>query len=153
MRTDIYTYFTQPTGVSELLYSAETWVRLELALETAGPVAIGTRESVVPVLSGKGVLLSPAGEPLEFIMPKGNRLFIAAEAVNRVKVIVEPIPWLEQLLFQVEQGFGGLKGLLGGLFRKAGRRVPGAALPSSTMPQDVRDVRNLPSPPWGKKNK
>lgn len=120
MHTDIYTYFTQPNGQSELLYSAEGWIRIEFQLETAGPVAVGTRQDVVPVLSGKGVLLPPDGEPVKFVVPKGDRVYIAAEAVNRVKVIVEPLPWIEQILYQIETGFGGLKGLLGAVVR--GRR-------------------------------
>lgn len=120
MKTDIFTYFTEATGASALLYSAEDWVRIELALETAGPVAVSTRESVTPVLSGKGILLEPDGEPIKFVMPRGNRLFIAAESINRVKVIIEPIPWLQQLLSQVEGGFTGLKGVMAAALR--GRR-------------------------------
>lgn len=110
--TDIYTYFTKPINESELLYSAESWVMVTLILETAGPVAVSTRQDVVPVLSGKGALLEPDGEPFRFVLPKGDRLFIAAEAINRVKVIIEPFPWLEQILLSLSQGFGGLMGLL-----------------------------------------
>lgn len=120
--TDIYTYFTVPDGTSHLLYTAEEWMRIELALETAGPVSVSTRQEVVPVLSGKGVLLEPDGEPLEFIMPRGDRLFIAAESINRVKVIIEPIPWLEKILMQMESGFTGLRGVVGAFFRKFGGR-------------------------------
>ena len=119
MRTDIYTYFTRPNGQSELLYSGESWVRIFLFLETAGPVAVGTRESVTPVLSGKGILIPSDGRQIEFVLPKGNRIFIAAESINRVKFFVEPIPWLEQILFQVETGFSGLRGALGSVFAKA----------------------------------
>ncbi len=133
MKTDIYTYFTVPTGITELLYSAESWMRVELVLETAGPVAVSTRDSVTPVLSGKGILLEPDGEPIEFIMPKGNRLFIAAESFNRVKVIIEPIPWLEQILFQVEEGFGGLKGIMGALSR--GRKAAAPPQPPPVIPR------------------
>lgn len=118
MHTEIYTYFTDaPFGESKLLYSAETWVRVELQLETPGPVAVSTRQDVVPVLSGKGVLLPPDGEPIKFILPKGDRVFIASESFNRVRFFIEPIPWLEQILFQIEQGFGGTRGILGGLVR------------------------------------
>lgn len=135
MHTDIFTYFTVPaiTNRSELLYSAEEWVRIELVLETAGPVAVSTRQSVTPVLSGKGVLLEPDGEPLKFIMPRGDRLFIAAESVNRVKVIIEPIPWLEQIYQTLTQGFGSLRGLLGGALR----RIP--ALRSVVPEKEVPD--------------
>jgi hypothetical protein len=118
MHTDIYTYFTRSTGENELLYSAEMWVKMTLVLETAGPVAVGTRESVIPVLSGKGILLDPDGEPAVFSIPKGDRIFISAESINRVQVFIEPIPWLEQILYQVESGFGGLKGLLAHALRR-----------------------------------
>ncbi len=119
MQTDIYTYFTKADGVTQLLYSAQRWTRIELALETAGPVSIGTRETVMPVLSGQGIILRPTSDWTDFVLPKGDRLFIAAETVNRVKVIVEPIPWQEQILLQLERGFGGLKGLVGGALRRA----------------------------------
>lgn len=118
MKTDIFTYFTVPNGTSELLYSAEDWVRITLILETAGPVATSTRQSVTPVLSGKGVLIPPSGQPLIFVLPRGDRLFIASESINRVQVFIEPIPWLEQLLHQIEDGFGGLKGLIAGALRR-----------------------------------
>lgn len=134
MNTDIYTYFTKATGVSELLYSAEEWMKIRLVLETAGPVSVGTRESVTPVLSGKGILLESDGEPIEFTIPKGNRLFIASESVNRVKVIIEPIPWLEQLLYQVESGFSGLKGVLGAALRGGGRKSSAPQTPGSDCP-------------------
>lgn len=97
MHTRIQTYFTVANGTSQLLYSAENWVRVEFQLETAGPVAVGTLQDVTPVLSGKGILLPPDGEPVRFVLPKGDRVFIAAESINRVKFIVEPIPWLEEI--------------------------------------------------------
>ena len=120
--TDIFTYFSVPDGESKLLYTAEEWMRIELVLETAGPVAVSTRQDVAPVLSGKGVLLAPSGEPLNFTLPRGDRLFIAAEAINRVKVIIEPIPWLEKILMRMESGFSGLKGVFGAFVRRFGGR-------------------------------
>lgn len=100
--TDTYTLFTQ-IGGNRLLYSAEEWVVIRLRLETAGPVAVSTREQVAPVLGGQGILLSP--EEVEFTLPKGDRLFYTAAAVNRVRVIIEPVPWLERILRTVELGF------------------------------------------------
>lgn len=108
MGTDIYTYRTPATGESQLLFSASKWARVTLALETAGPVAIGTRQDVTPVLGGRGVLLEPDGEPLQFLMGLGDRLYIAAEADNRVKVIIEPLPWLEQVVTTLHSGFNSL---------------------------------------------
>jgi hypothetical protein len=91
LHTEIYTYFTVADGVSKLLFSANFWCTTKLTLETAGPVAAGTREDVVPVLSGKGILLTTLVEE-EWVLAKGDRIFIAAESINRVKFIVEPLP-------------------------------------------------------------
>ena len=121
--TDIYTYFTRPTtGKSELLYSAEEWVRIWLSLETAGPVAVSTRQEIVPVLSGLGILLDD--RPREFLLPKGDRLYIAAESVNRVKFQVEVIPYLQKILMQMESGLGGVKGVLAAALRRRGQAKP-----------------------------
>jgi hypothetical protein len=125
MRTEIYTYQTVPDGKTKLLYSAEGLVRVSLQLINAGPVAIGQRQDIAPVLSGKGITLSPGdGEPFSTVLTKDNRLFIVAESINQVKFIVEPIPYLEQILYQVEQGFGAIekvqKATLG-IFGKAKR--------------------------------
>jgi len=120
--TNIYTYLTVPDGISHLLFSADAWFRIELALETPGPVAVSTRQDVTPVLSGKGVLLAPDGEPFSFVIPRGDRLFIAAEAINRVKVTIEPIPYLEKILMQLEHGFGSLRGIFASFLRRIGGR-------------------------------
>jgi hypothetical protein len=134
MNTDIYTYFTNATGLSELLYSAEGWVRVGVRLETAGPVVVGTRDSVTPVLSGKGILLPSSGDTVTFTLPKGNRLFIAAESINRVKFVVEPIPWLEQILFNIENGFGGVKGLLAAALRRGPGGTKNVKIPEKHDP-------------------
>jgi hypothetical protein len=93
-RTEVATYFTK-VGGNNLLYQAESWVILRLLLETAGPVAVGARDDVEPVLSGKGILL-PTDVEVEFPLAKGNRVFITATAVNRVRFIIQPVPWQEQ---------------------------------------------------------
>ena len=105
-RTEIYTYFTEP-GPERLLYSAENWVRLKLTLQTAGPVAVGTRADLTPTLSGKGVLLD-TDVPFEVYLSKGARFYVASGSVNRVTVTVEPIPWLEQLSGQISALGGAL---------------------------------------------
>ena len=95
-RSEVSTYFTQ-VGGNQLLYQAEGWVRLRLLLETAGPVAVGTRDDILPVLSGKGALLSRDVE-MVFPLTKGQRIYITATAVNRVRRIIEPVPYAEQAL-------------------------------------------------------
>lgn len=107
MRTEIYTWFTKTDGVSDLMYSAEFWVRITLRLETAGPVAVGTREELGPVLSGKGILL-PDEDPITFVLENGSRLFIISESLNRVQFTVEHIPWLEAILMSIQGGFKSL---------------------------------------------
>ena len=96
-RTQIYTYFTVPDGQTKLLYSAEQWTRIRIELEDAGPVAIGTAQELGNVLQGVGILLE-TNELLEFDLPRGDRLYIVAGTLNRVKFIAQPIPWQEQIL-------------------------------------------------------
>lgn len=99
-RVDLFTYFTKPPVVGQptpVLYEANRlWTDVTLTLETAGPVAVGIRSQITPVLSGRGVLL-PTGVPVTLRIAKGNRIYIAATAVNRVKVLLQPVPWLEQI--------------------------------------------------------
>jgi len=90
-KTDLYTMFTTAIGETREFYSAQSWVKITLRLETAGPVAVSTREQLLPVLSGLGTLLSD--EDLVFVLSKGNRLYYAAEAVNRIRVVIEPIAY------------------------------------------------------------
>lgn len=100
--TDIFTYIT-PVGINigqntPVLYNGDRlWADVVLELETAGPVAVGTRADIAPILSGKGQLLQ-TGVPLRFRIAKGTRLYILATAINRVKVTIEPIPWAEEIL-------------------------------------------------------
>ena len=137
MHTEIYTYFTIPDGRTKLLYSAENWVRIELQLETAGPVAVSTRQDVSPVLSGKGILLPPTLDlSIDFVLPKGDRVFIVAEAVNRVKFIVEPIAWQEQILRGVGQIVDAIKGI----------RIPVAGRHSAPPESPSRQAPPCPPP-------
>lgn len=98
-RTEMWTYTTRPTG-EFLLYEADSWMRVRIALLTAGPVDVGSREQISPVQSGKGASLI-TGETMEFEIKKGERLFITSNSVNLVRVIVSPIPFGEQLLSTV----------------------------------------------------
>ena len=97
--TRIFSYFTPATGLTELLYSAENWVKIKLTLETAGPVAFGDAASLQPMLSGRGIVMDTDKE-YEAYLSKGTRIYVISESVNRVSVIIEPIPWLEQLSVQ-----------------------------------------------------
>jgi hypothetical protein len=90
LHTEIQTYFTK-IGATRLLFSANFWCTVILTLETAGPVSAGTRESLTPVLGGSGVLLD-TGDEQKWKLAKGDRIFITAESINRVKFIVEPLP-------------------------------------------------------------
>lgn len=106
-KSSIFTYFTVPGPTLEL-FAAPKWITVKLLLETAGPVAVSTKQQIGPTLSGKGQLL-PTGQQLEFTLYKGDRLYIVCEAVNRVAVTIESIPWLEQILLTMRGKFGGLK--------------------------------------------
>lgn len=114
-RSQIYTYFTKVPVAGEatpILYNGDRlWARVTLTLETAGPVAVGTASQITPVLSGRGQLLE-TGLPLVFDIAKGVKLYIASTSVNRVKVSIQPLPWLEQLTALVTSVFTQLGGKL-----------------------------------------
>lgn len=113
MHTETFTVMTEPDGLSRLLYSAESWVRVRLALESDGVVAVSTREDLAPLESGKGVLVR-AERALDFVLPRGDRLFILAKTDERLAVIVEPIPWLAQITDILDEGFRSLSAALRG---------------------------------------
>lgn len=97
VRTYVQTYFTKVANDTDLLYNGDRqWARVTLELETAGPVVVGTVQKITPVLSGKGIQLT-TNEERTITVAKGTRLYIASTSVNRVKVTVEPLPWLEQI--------------------------------------------------------
>lgn len=109
LATEINTYFAKPVtdGQPQVLYNGDRqYALVTLTLETAGPVVVSTKQNIIPVLSGKGALLE-TNVPLQFYLAKGNRLWVASTSVNRIKVMIQPIPWLEQLA-----------GLLGGILSK-----------------------------------
>lgn len=104
MQTQIYTFFTNANGQTQEIYpgTPDHWVKARLQLETAGPVSVGTRDTLEPVLSGKGALLVPTnGEAMPFILSPGDRLYAVAGSVNRVKVIIEPIPYAALIVRQI----------------------------------------------------
>lgn len=94
--TETYTTFTIP-GQIQLYTATESWVQITLTLATAGPVSIGTKAELLPVLGGAGRLL-PTDVPIRFLLPRGNILYVAANAINRLSVQIEPMPFYEGLL-------------------------------------------------------
>lgn len=119
-QTDIFTYFTKSDGTTRQLYSGDRlWATVTLTLETAGPVSVGIRENLTPVLGGIGKLLL-TGVPYVIPMSRGQRLYIASTSINRVSVQVAAVPWLEQLAGTltgiasvVSQGASGMLKLIG----------------------------------------
>jgi hypothetical protein len=105
-RTFVDTYFTQIPVVGQdtpIIYAADRlWVKLTLVLETAGPVAVGNQSGLAPVLSGKGQLLE-TDVPSTFYLAKGERMFVLATGINRIKRVIEPIPWLETIQGQLDR--------------------------------------------------
>lgn len=109
LATEIYTFFAKPSANGQLpvLYNGDRqYAQVILTLETAGPVAVSTKQNILPVLGGTGALLD-TNVPMTFTLSKGNRLWVATTSLNRIKVVIQPLPWLEQLA-----------GLLGGLLAK-----------------------------------
>lgn len=100
--TETYTSFTV-AGQQQLYIATESWVQITLTLQTAGPVSIGTRANLLPVLGGAGRLL-PTDVPIRFLLPRGDILYVASNAVNRLSVQIEPMPFYEGVL----QGLGNV---------------------------------------------
>ena len=95
--TDMRTFFTDATGETKLFYTSQNWVQVTLILETAGPVAISTQPDISPVLSGKGRLLITNALTI-FTLPRGSSLYIAANAINRVSMAIEPYPFANAVI-------------------------------------------------------
>ena len=117
-RSKYSTFFTKVpvsgTQTATIYEGDRLWVDVTLVLETAGPVAVSDMATVTPVLSGKGLLL-PTGVPLTFRVAKSNKLYIASTAVNRVKVMIQPVPWLEQITGVLLQLAGRMLGRIPGV--------------------------------------
>lgn len=144
--TEVYSYFTVPSVGSNLLYSAENWIRLKLELETAGPVAVGTSAEIGPVLSGHGRLLN-TNEQYEVVLSKGTRFYIVSETVNRVSVTIEPIPWLEQIDGDLIASAGGVAAainLCAQQIVQAVASLQNAAVPTSSSGNDAGSLPPLP---------
>lgn len=95
--TEAFTYFTNANAQAAILYNGDReWAKITLLLETAGPVVVGPRADLSPILSGRGRLLITS-VAAEFTIAKSSRLYILATAVNRVSITIEPLPWLEQI--------------------------------------------------------
>jgi len=116
-RTDLSTNFTIADGRTRLMYSAETWIKVRLLLETAGPVVVGQRENLGPPISGQGRLL-PTGLEVWFTIPPGQRLYIAANTVDRVAFVVERIPFGQQILHQIAEAPAAMAAALAAIFRR-----------------------------------
>lgn len=115
----IYTFLTKiTTDKAAVLYNGDSiWRKLTLTLETAGPVAVGQLADITPVLSGKGQLLT-TGTPTTFNIAKGDRLYVASTSVNRISVVSEALPWMENITGIITSILGQLGGTLGGILSK-----------------------------------
>lgn len=98
--TQTFTRFTDPSAAQgderNLVYSAEKWVRVILTLTTAGPVLIGTQQNLNPAQPGQGIVLQQdVATPI--VLPRGDRLYMASTSIDAISVVIEPIPWLEEI--------------------------------------------------------
>lgn len=102
-RSQYYTYLTRPADSSPVLYNGDRlWATVTLTLETAGPVTVGQQAGLD---AGQGIDLD-TDIPVKFTIAKGTRLYVNASTVNRIKVAVEPLPWLEQVTGTLRQLVG-----------------------------------------------
>ena len=107
-RTSISTYFTKPGG-DFVLYEADSWAWVNVMLLDAGPVDVGTRDKISPVNSGKGGALV-TNQNFRFPVRKGERVYITANAINRVRLTIEPVPFGEQVLSLMDSIRSALRG-------------------------------------------
>lgn len=100
-KTQVDTYFTSGPipgeGTAQIYTGDRRWARISLTLETAGPVAIGTSSKITPVLGGGGRLLL-TNQTIIVTLAKGTKLYVASTGVNRIGRVIEPVPWLEQIV-------------------------------------------------------
>lgn len=97
--TDIKTFFTVAGGTN-VLYKAESWVRIRLMLRGDGLVVVGTRDRLDPIGSGAGVPLI-IDQEFETVLTRGGKITIAADGIVPVGVVIEPLPWMETLSLQI----------------------------------------------------
>lgn len=144
-RTDMFTYFTTPGGTEEVT-AFPGWARVKVQLESAGPVAIGTTPELQPILGGRGILLD-TDEPETFVVAKGTRLYIAAGTVERVKITIEPIPWLEEIAVRIDMVARTFKQTVAAAVRSVARSAGGRVAAAEI--EGVGD--DIPCPPKTRK--
>lgn len=114
--SETYTFFTKNTTVSSASGTKELYpgnpVRWTLArvtlISAGGQVVVGFKQDINPPTSGKGRLLS-SGIQIELYIPPGQRLYYAADSVQRMAVSFEPLPWLQQILQGIARILGPTK--------------------------------------------
>lgn len=138
--TKIFTLFTDaPFGITRNLYSSppDTWTRVRLLLETAGPVSVGTNENLGNVLGGQGIIL-PTGEWVTWDLSSADRLYWVAESINRVKVSIEAIAYGDEYA----KTLGDIRDAEQGV-----RKAVVAATPPAMREIEVNVPRVVPRPP------
>lgn len=122
--TEIFTYLTKAAtdGASQILYNGDRqYAEVTLTLENAGPVVIGNKAQILPVLSGKGELLE-TGVPRSIVVAKGNRIYVAATGINRIKVEIKPLAWLELIAGMTSAGTATLQAIYAAIQAARGGR-------------------------------
>lgn len=138
--TNLSTVFTRVGGTQQI-YAADRWVTFKVTLQTAGPVDLGTRADITPVLSGKGRGLV-TGQELTLVVGKGTRVYYTAAAVNRLLVTIEPIPWLQQIAMEIRNNASSIiKSLVSIAAKPATSTAPATASSGKTATE-----LNCPTP-------
>jgi hypothetical protein len=140
--SETYTLFTKDTTLSKASGTAtlypgidSRWTLLRIELITAGgQVAIGFKQDINPPQAGKGRLLT-SGRQIEIYVPPNQRLYYAADSVQRLAVSMEPLPWLQQI-------FSSLATLVAGVVPKS------VEAPIDKIKEVVTSGRLIP--PWKK---
>lgn len=123
-KTQVSTLITE-AGKTQNFFNATFWCRAKLLLETAGPVSVGLSESLGSALSGRGILLPSGGPEIEIELQNGDRLYYVATAINRVKLIIEPV-FLQEATSILNTTTAGIVPGLAGVFGSVVRAITGA---------------------------
>lgn len=110
-QTEATTFTTVAGKISEVFSAVQAWSRVTFTLETAGPVEVSASQTW-KLGAGQGQTLI-TNQPVPFNIAKGNKLYIQSGAVNRVRVTIEPIPWLEQITGSVMAGTAAIATAVG----------------------------------------
>lgn len=89
-----------PAGQAQLLFTSQNWVIVTVTLRSPTQAVIATNDAILPVSSFFGRPLIQ-DEPFKVTVPRATTIYVASEATSRFDLIVEPIPWFQQISAEI----------------------------------------------------